>query len=90
MEPFNSFVTVPEGFTTDRKASFGRIIMSDLVSGSCVVLMYYVGRGRRTLGLEGLKGFVVEQEIWCLAWWADNWPPGKYVAWVFKVGLGSR
>ena len=45
------FVTVLDGFTTDYKASFGRIIMSDLVSGSCVVLMYYVGRGRRTLGL---------------------------------------
>ena len=23
------------------------------------------------------KGFVVEQEIWCLAWWADNGPPGN-------------
>ena len=43
--------------------------MSDLVSG---------------LAWKGLKGFVVEQEIWCLAWWADNGPPGKYVAWVFK------
>ena len=28
------------------------------------------------------KRVVVEQEIWCLAWWADNGPPGKYVAWV--------
>ena len=33
---------------------------------------------------------MVEQEIWCLAWWADNGPPGKYVAWVFKGWLGFK
>ena len=62
VELFNGFVTVLDGFTTDHMASFGRIIMSDLVSG---------------LAWKGLKGFVVEQEIWCSAWWADNGPPGK-------------
>ena len=55
VELFNGFVTGLDGFTTDHKASFGRIIMSDLVSGSCVVLMYYVGRRRRTLGLERVE-----------------------------------
>ena len=59
VELFNGFVTGLDGFITVHKASFGRLIMTDLVSGSCVVLMYYVGRRRRTLGLER-----VERVLW--------------------------
>ena len=60
-----------------RKASFGRVIMTDL------------GRRRRTLGLERVERVVLEQEIGSWLGWVGNGPPGKYVAWVFKVGLGS-
>ena len=56
VESFNGFVTVLDGFTTVHKASFGRIIMTDL------------GRRRRTLGLERVERVVLEQEIGCLAW----------------------
>ena len=55
MELFNGFVTGFDGLTTVHKASFGLIIMTDLVSGSCVVLMYCVGRRLRTLGLERVE-----------------------------------
>ena len=48
-----------------------------------------LGRRRRTLGLGRVERVVLGQEIGCLVGWVGNGPPGKYVAWVFKVGLGS-
>ena len=54
MESFNGFVTVLDGFTTVHKASFGRIIMTDL------------GRRRRTPGLERVERVCAGAGNWVL------------------------
>ena len=48
-----------------------------------------LGRRRRTLGLGRVERVVVSRKLGVWVGWVDNGPPGKYVAWVFKVGLGS-